>query len=213
LISAPEVGPPHVLLREASLFQQQQPASAMYFIESGLVKLTRTSDNGRELILSVIASHQLAGEECLGGSQAVYQLNAECLTDVTVYRIPVHTLHRLFGIPEFAAAMMSYSVHRNLEFVKKVERLVRHDVRHRILHGLAELARLVKPSSDGTSFAIPMTQAEVASVVGATRETTSTTLTQLRNRNLVKLSRRLVTTVHPDMLVEAVKNGLARSAP
>ena len=38
-----------------------------------------------------------------------------------------------------------------------------------------------------------MTQLELADLIGATRETTSTTLNQLERRGLLKLSRRLLT--------------------
>ena len=137
----------------------------MFFIDAGLVKLTRTSANGSRQILSVLGSHQLAGEECLLGDAGPYRSDAECLTDVTVYSVPVATVMRLFGIPDFAAALVSYAVRRDFDYIQKVELLARYDVEHRILHGLAELACLVTPTSDG-AYQIPMIQAEIASFVG-----------------------------------------------
>lgn len=206
LISAPEVGPPLRLCREAILFQQDQVADKLYLIEAGLVKLTRTSDNGGQQILSVLGSNQLAGEECLGDSACNYQAEAECLTDASLFLIPVSVIKRLFGVPEVAVSLVGYTLRRDVQLIQKLELLAHHDVEHRILHSLAHLSQLVKPQSDGAAYPIPMTQAELASFVGATRETTSTTLSHLQSRKLVTLARRLVTTVHPDLLIDAANN-------
>jgi len=63
------------------------------------------------------------------------------------------------------------------------------------------------PNGDG--YQIPITQLELADLIGATRETTSTTLNQLERRGLLKLSRRLLTVPSPRELRNAA---MARSA-
>jgi CRP/FNR family transcriptional regulator len=193
------------------LFHQLQEANGVFFVESGLVKLTRVCNDGSKLILSVAGSHQLIGEECLTHGAGSYLAASACLTDVTGYHVPLAGLKRLLGVPEFAAALVSYIIGRNREFTHKVELLSLRDVEHRVLYGLAALAALVKPNTDGSTFPIPMTQAEIASFIGATRETTSTMLSRLKNRHLLTLSRRLVTTVHPDILINAANDRLTRA--
>jgi CRP-like cAMP-binding protein len=68
------------------------------------------------------------------------------------------------------------------------------------LHYLAELSALLKPGSEGEGYQLPVTQLELADLIGATRETTSTTLNQLERRGLIKLSRRLLTIPSPSTL-------------
>jgi CRP/FNR family transcriptional regulator len=65
------------------------------------------------------------------------------------------------------------------------------------------LSELVKESTDGSGYHLPLTQLELADLIGATRETTSTTLNQLERRGLVRLSRRLLTIPSPAMLRDA----------
>ena len=209
LVSASEVGPLLILRRDYVLFHQHQEAEAIFLLESGLVKLTRAEKGAKRQIISIAGPQQLVGEECLSADAGAYWAEAKCLTDTTAYRIPLTTLRRLFGIPELAAALVSYAIACNTRFIAKIAMLSHNDVEHRILHGLAELARLVRPQSDGSAFPIPVTQAELASYIGATRETTSTTLSHLQHQKLVTLSRRLVTTVHPDMLVTAAGERLS----
>jgi CRP-like cAMP-binding protein len=211
LISAPEVGPLLHLRRDAILSHQKQEAEAVFLIEAGLIKLTRKSKDDSRQIISVVGSHQLVGDECLSSDPSAYWAEAECLTDAAVFRIPLPAVKRLFGIPELAVALVSYAIASNIRFIHKIELLAHHDVEHRILYGLAELARLVRPQLDGSAFPIPITQADLASFVGATRETTSTTLSHLQSRKLVALARRLVTTVHPDLLVAAANQRSPRT--
>lgn len=210
LLSASEAGLPQKLRRDFILFQQQQDAIGVFLIEEGLIKLIRTSHDGSKLIHSVAGPHQLIGEECLADDSA-YSTTAACLTDVVGSYIPLSQLRRVLTVPETASALLTHLVERNRELVRKIEMLTLRDVEHRILNGLATVAALVAPNSDGVTFDIPMTQSELASFVGATRETTSTTLGVLRNRKLLTLSRGLVTTVHPDILISAANDRLART--
>jgi DNA-binding IclR family transcriptional regulator len=61
----------------------------------------------------------------------------------------------------------------------------------------------VNAGNSTDSYQLPLTQAELADLVGATRETTSTTLNQLERRGLIKLSRRLLTIPAPSLLLSA----------
>ena len=210
LLSASEGSQLHKLRRDSVLFQQQQDAVGIFFVESGLVKLTRTSYDGGKLTLSVAGPHELVGEECLTQGSPTILATSVCLNEVIGYHVPLTTLKRLLSTPEFAQALLSYINGCKREIMHKVELLTLRDVEYRVLYGLATLARRVKPAGDGNSYPIPMTQAEIASFVGATRETTSTTLSTLKRRHLLTLSRRLVTTVHPDRLISAADDGLSK---
>lgn len=83
---------------------------------------------------------------------------------------------------------ISRLLEQNLELSKRVELLCLRDVEFRIVNYLARLSQLVPSSEEG--YKIPITQLELASAIGATRETTSTTLNQLERRSLLKLGRR-----------------------
>ena len=217
LLSAPEISRLSHLRRSTGLFGQGQAADAIYFIEDGLVKLTRSSAEGGRIILTIRGGGDLAGEEALQQEASTYYTEAEVLTTATVYRIPRAVIARVLSShPQFTAEIISYLVHRRLALAEKVELLCLRDVEYRILHYLAELSRLVPPSEDGEGHQIPITQLELADLIGATRETTSTTLNQLERRGLLKLSRRMLTIPSPAMLASEAAtrraNGNARPA-
>ena len=214
----PEVSRLSSLRRSTSLFSQGQVADSLYFIEDGLVKLTRTSGSGSRIILSICGPGHVVGEEVLGDEAPTYYSEAEVLTPANVMRIPREALTRALAThSELCSAITATIIQQKNALAEKVELLCLHDVEYRILHYLAQLASLVKPVSDGEGYQLPITQLELADLIGATRETTSTTLNQLERRGLVRLSRRLLTIPSPVTLRTAASarvngNGVSASA-
>ena len=201
LLSAPEGSRLNPLRRSSSLFSQGQFADSLYFIEEGLVKLTRTNQGGSRVILFMCGPGQLVGEEVLSEESKDYYAEAEILSLSTVYRIPREAVQRLAASnPELSSALLTYLLDRKMALAKKVELLCLHDVEYRILYYLAELSTLVVPLQASEGYQLPITQLELADLIGATRETTSTTLNQLERRGLVKLSRRMLTVSSPLIL-------------
>jgi CRP-like cAMP-binding protein len=200
------------LRRAAPLFSQGQVADIAYFIEDGLVKLTRTSPAGGRIIVSICGPGHLVGEEVLSEEGRAYQTEAEVLSPATLYRIPREPLRRLIASnADLALALVSHMLEHKLVLAEKVELLCLHDVEYRILHYLAELSKLVKPLENGEGYPLPITQLELADLIGATRETTSTTLNQLERRGLLKLSRRLLTISSPLTLLSAANAKVVES--
>jgi CRP/FNR family transcriptional regulator len=192
------------LRRSTTLFSQDQPADSLYYLEEGLAKMTRTNNAGHRIILCIRGRGDVVGEEALGAVDAVYETEVEILTPANVYRIPRPALQAaLAAHPEWALPFISYILERKQGLARKVELLCLHDVEYRVLQFLADLSALVRPLADGSGSQIPITQLELADLVGATRETTSTTLNQLERRGLVKLSRRMLTIPSAEVLRSA----------
>ncbi len=189
------------LRRSTLLFTQQQPADSLYLIEDGLVKLTRTNSVGDRIILAVRGANDLVGEEVLASEDGKFHSEAEVLTNVTALRISGDGLRRALSAEnDWVGPLIGYLLSQKSKLADKVELLCLHDVEYRILYYLAELCSLVKPTEGTTEHQIPITQLELADLIGATRETTSTTLNQLERRGLIKLSRRMLTVPSPEVL-------------
>lgn len=209
-MSVPEVSRLASVRRTTSLFSQDQPADSIYFLEDGLVKLTRTNNSGGRIILAICGPGQMIGEEVLASDSPTYYAEAEILSQSNLLRLPREAMIRTIASnPEVSSALVGLLLDRKLALAQKVELLCLHDVEYRILFYLAELSKLVKPQDDGEGYQLPITQLELADLIGATRETTSTTLNQLERRGLVKLSRRLLTVPSPVTLRSAATAKLA----
>jgi CRP-like cAMP-binding protein len=194
LLSHTNVSRITALRRTTSLFAQGDKADALYFIEEGLIKVTRTNASGGRLILWIYGPNDLVGEECLSSGEHDYLGEAEVLSAATVHRIPCETIENAKSAhPELSVALVRCLLDSNERLAHKVELMCLNDVETRILYYLEQLAKLVDPTEEDSGHPLPITQLELADLIGATRETTSTTLNQLERRGLVKLSRRLLT--------------------
>lgn len=214
LAPLPEVTRLSGVRRSTVLFQQGQQPDSLYLIEDGLVKLTRFSRSGSRIILTICGPGYIVGEEVLCDGTESYYAEAEVLTEATVLQVPDRILGTAMAqTPELASAITGAIIQQKRALAEKVETLCLHDVEYRILFYLAELTHLVTPQA-GDSYSLPITQLELADLIGATRETTSTTLNQLERRGLIRLSRRLLTIPSPSSLLSALdsKFGTAQNA-
>ena len=80
-LASPEVNRISGLRRSTSLFSQSKPAEAVYLIEEGLVKLTRSNVSGKRIILSIRGPEHLVGDEALADVPMTYYADAEILTE------------------------------------------------------------------------------------------------------------------------------------
>ncbi|HET8547398.1 MAG TPA: Crp/Fnr family transcriptional regulator [Bryobacteraceae bacterium] len=198
--------------RGATVFASGTPATQVFFLDSGLVKIERTSDGNKDLLLGLIAPGEVFGEQALLG-EAAYTVNASMMEPGTAWSIPTDVFLRFCDRrPEAWRMLARYILMRKEELERKVEHLCVSDVRQRILYYLTELAKLT-PAPEGGEIVIHISQNELASLVGATRETTSTTLNALARQGLISLGHRLVTIPSIEGISEAMNTSrMARGA-
>ena len=170
----------------------EEHEDAIYFVESGYIKSIRTGRDGRQVIVGIAGPGELL---CTHPSAGTNQgASIEVLQDAIVYRIPQLTfLSYCEKYPQLWKLLWESSLNRQAKLEDKISMLCLEDVAYRLLYYLGELAQVfrLQPNPD-EEYSIPISQSELASYVGATRETTSTTLNVLARQGLLRLERRLV---------------------
>jgi CRP-like cAMP-binding protein len=189
--------------RSTALFAMGQPAVSIFFLESGLVKLSRHAPPAREILLDLVSPGELFGEHAVL-QESPRQTTAEVLHDSMVWEIPRQLfLEFADSHPEVWRDLAALLAARGRRLEAKLERIVFYDVRQRILFSLAELAENLGMPGGEKGFSIHLSQVELANIVGATRETTSTALNVLERTGLVSLGRRCLNVSPPDVLRSA----------
>jgi len=177
--------------RAVPIFTSGTPATHVYFLDSGLVKIEKVTEAGKEILLGITAPGELFGEQALLGEGA-FSVSAKVLEGGIAYAIPTEMFQAFCERrPEVWRLLMQHFLFKKDEMERKIEHLCQSDVRHRLIYYLVELARL-RPAHDTSGHVIHISQNELASLVGATRETTSTTLNGLSRQGLIVLGHRLV---------------------
>jgi CRP-like cAMP-binding protein len=176
--------------RFATIYSEGSPADTIFFVDAGLAKIYKRGADQKEIILQIVGPGELFGEQALGTDQT-RSIAAEVLQEGLIYVIPRDLFVRVCDDrPELWRAISGMLTARKRQLEKKVELLCLRDVEYRILYYMAELAKTFGAKANGTEYSIPLSQGELASLIGATRETTSTTLNALARRGVIKLGRR-----------------------
>jgi CRP-like cAMP-binding protein len=197
--------------RFTSLLTSETAPECLYFLDSGFVKIVRRGEDAKEVIVSIIGPGELFAEHSI--QRIPRPFTAEVIQDGVIYEIP-RDIFLAFcqRHPEVWKLLWELAVSRQLELEQKVSLLCLQDVEYRILYYLAQLAHpFGAPVNESAEYSIPLSQSELAALIGATRETTSTTLNTLSRQGLLRLGRRLVIVNSHESIRAAVKARAAKA--
>lgn len=97
-----------------SIYRQGDPADAVFYMQSGKARITVTSDQGKEAIVSFVEAGSFFGEGCLNG-QTHRMATAAALVDCEITRIPKSDIVDIIHAePAFAELFIAHLLRRNL---------------------------------------------------------------------------------------------------
>src|SRR5580704_9268398 len=142
-------------------------ASEMYRIVSGSVRLFATRSDGREVVFLRFQPGDCFGEASLIDSETRPQ-TAQAVTDVELEVIDAAAFRRLRGAyREFDEALLRL-LSQQMRFANSLFiDLSLNDLLGRIAGRILEAAQASRPSDGAGTLDLPLSQAEIASMVGA----------------------------------------------
>lgn len=201
-LSDPEAQALAGLLRErqfhrgAVIVTQGDPGDAMFLIAQGQVKVAVFAEDGREVILSVLASSGFFGEMALLDDEP-RSAHVIAMTDATLLQLRREDFQaRLRASPELGVALLKELTRRLRRADETIASMALLDVNGRIAHLLLELAR----EEDGRRITRKLTHATIAQMVGSSRETVSRTMRSLAMQKVISVNRREIVLLEPDQL-------------
>ena len=155
--------------RNKVIFAQGDPSNAVFYIQTGRVKLTVLSVHGKEATIALLGGGEFMGEGCIASDQPLRPASATAITDCFVLRIEkdamLNVLHREHV---FSDLFVAYLVGRyNQTQADLVDQLF-NSAEKRLARTLLLLARFGKEGR--SDIVIPkMSQETLAEMVGTTR--------------------------------------------
>lgn len=211
-----ELGPNAIQLLQHSGFSKRYavgelifaPAAnpeSVYLLETGLARVYRVSKAGGETSFGYVAPGEVLGElSAFGGYPR--QSFAQAVQASLVWRIAREPFQRLMASrPSLVIAIVQQMGERLKRLEAHIENMGSCSVRTRVARMLSELAQnFGRRDGDRVVIDIPITQAELATLVGATRQTVNQALGELRNEGLVARRRQRMVLLQPDSLAHLV---------
>jgi len=188
--------------RAETIFRTGDPGTHLYLIESGRVKITRVSPDGREALVAIIGQGEVFGELSLFDA-GLRTADARTM-EPTVLQALSHDVFRRYvlGHPEIAWQMFRILAMRLRAADETIQDVVFFDVPGRVARRLLDLAQRHGREVDAGALRIdvPITQEEIAQMIGASRESVNKALGTFIERGWVTLDERIYTIRNPDAL-------------
>ena len=176
-----------------SVFTEGEPCAGLYVVESGHVRIFKSSAGGREQVLSIEGPGSSVAELPVfdGGN---YPASVSAVDDVTLLFVSKQDFQALcLTHPQVALKVLRVVGARLRRLVGIIEELSFTTVRHRLASFLLRLAQgQGKHTSEGVEVTLPVSNQELASQIGTVRELVSRNLSRFQSEGLVKIDGRSV---------------------
>jgi CRP-like cAMP-binding protein len=165
-----------VLPRHSVLYQEGEQADAVFALREGMVKLIKRTPDGDERIVRLLGRGAAMGLEAL--THGVYWHTAEALREVDVCRIPLAVFDKLQArharIADRVVGQWEEQVRCADRWLAELSAGPVHERVRRLLRFLVEL-----DGDNGRHLQLPP-MADLANILGTSRESVSRTLAELK---------------------------------
>ncbi|MBE3572564.1 MAG: Crp/Fnr family transcriptional regulator [Moorella humiferrea] len=183
------------------IFMQGEPGDAIYFVKKGAIKLFQVLEDGREKILHFVREGEIFAEVLLfeGGP---YPATAETLEDSEVGIIRNADMERLLSRHgEMAVKIIKVMSRRLRRAQEHIRDLALKGAYGRLASTLLQLAKdYGTPRADGVTIELNLSQQELASLIGTSRETVARILSDFKRLGAVGVERQRITILSPQKL-------------
>ena len=192
------------LQKNTPVFSQGDQADAIYFIQTGKVKITVVSAQGKEAILAMVGPREFFGEGCLIG-QPLRISTASTTESSTVFRVQkqamLKALHARRELSEkFTAALLA----RNIDLEEDLcDQLFNHSEK-RLARVLLKLSRFGQHADMPDAKMPRLTHETLAEMVGTTRSRITFFMNKFKKLGLIEYTGTGDVTVRDELMTDVV---------
>ncbi|MEO8285265.1 MAG: Crp/Fnr family transcriptional regulator [Chloroflexota bacterium] len=183
------------------LFRQGTPATNLYILVAGTIKMTQLTPEGHQVLLRVASPGEAIGAiAAVGGAR--YPATAQAVEDCRLLAWESDSLLALMErYPHLAINALRFMSGHVQEFQDRYRELATERVERRVARALLRLAGQVgRRSEGGILIDVAFTRQDLAEMTGTTRYTISRMLSEWEQKGLIKASRERVLIRQPHSL-------------
>ena len=197
-----------------AIYLPSDVANAAYLLAEGRIRICCTTPEGKQSILALVEAGELFGELALVES-APREERAETVSKSTVVMLPGDQLRQLMAeCPGLALGVTKLMGLRRKRVERRLRSLLFRSNRERLTQLLIDLAEQYGVATTaGIELAIKLSHQDLASIIGATRETVTTVLGELQHEGLLRIERQKLTLLDLRRLAAGIQLAVAPAAP
>jgi len=189
---------PEEFPRGRTIVREGDPYDDVYLLVSGWVERFKLLPDGRKQIVNFALPGDLLCFDAGTFDRANYSL--ETATDVLACRIPIDGIGKIFQSSyRLGRALAWVTAHEEALLVERIVSLGQRSALERTAHLFCEFWRRLQilGLAEGTSYEMPLTQQHLGDILGLSHIYLNRVLRQLRERELIVLSRGSVRILDP----------------
>ncbi len=195
-----------VYKKKESVYREGEYPHALYYIKSGKVKLSRSSDYGKEFITSLLGPGEFLGYLALLENEP-YHEEANVLEDSEIILIPVDDFRKLINSNREVANNFIKILSRNaLDQEERLLKLAYGNIRERVASILVHIYE--KYSNDGKHIDLSISREELAGYTGIATESLIRTLSDFKAEKLITSEGKTIVVAQLDRLKRVASGGV-----
>jgi CRP/FNR family transcriptional regulator, cyclic AMP receptor protein len=190
-----------VFYRGQTLFSQGSRHDGIFLIETGRIRVFYTAPSQREITLAYwLPGHFVGGPEIFGGG--VHQWSGIASSNSSAVHLPGKTLRQLVvEVPRLAIGLIEGLTFKGKCYSALAQMLGTRSVTERLAQLLLHLVDLYGVEDDeGILISAAFTHADLAHMVGATRQWVTISLKRLQEKDVVISDKSRIVIRRPDVL-------------
>ncbi len=180
--------------KDQFIYFPDEPAQYIYMIADGRVRIGHYLDDGKEVVSAILGMGEIFGELALAGEEKRRDF-AQAMDDkTTVCPLSIDELKALmWENKELSFKMLKLVGLRLMKLERKLELLVFKDARTRVIEFIKDSASY-KGKKVGYETLVPtkLTHKDIAALTGTSRQTVTTILNELKEKNLINFDRKKI---------------------
>jgi CRP/FNR family cyclic AMP-dependent transcriptional regulator len=179
--------------KDQYIFFPEDAATHIYMIVSGHVRIGHYQEDGKEVITAILSTGEIFGELAMAGEEK-RKGYAQAMEATVICPLSITQLADLMKEnKELSFKILKLIGLRLMKLERKLELLVFKDARTRIIEFLKDAASWKgKKVGFETMIATRLTHKDIAALTGTSRQTVTTILNELKEKNLINFDRKKI---------------------
>ena len=175
----------HRFKKDEVIFSQGDPADALFYIQSGKVKITVVSDQGKEAVLAISGPEDFVGEACIVG-QARRLATASAVMATVLMRLDKAAVVRVIHEEaEFSEMFIAHLLTRTIRVEADLVDQLFNSSEKRLARALLLLANFAKDDEEPKHSIDYISQETLAQMIGTTRARVSSFMNKFRKLGFI----------------------------
>ena len=170
--------------KDQIVFSQGDPADAVFYVESGKVKVTVVSEQGKEAVVAMLGTNDFFGEGCLAGQAQRIATVATMTDSVIVWLEKAAILRVIHQEPAFSEMFIAHLLNRAIRVEADLVDQLFNSSEKRLARLLLLLANFGKEEKPEPILAT-IGQETLADMIGTTRSRVSFFMNKFRKLGLI----------------------------